>query len=56
MPVRRCLRAPFIGDAFHADGIDITDTRELRQALTRQRGLNAGMLPAQMSDADDCGA
>ena len=50
------MRPPFAGDCVRAFGIDITDAGELRQTLSSQRRVNARVLLAQMSDANDCSA
>jgi hypothetical protein len=50
------MRPPFVGDSVRAFGIDITDAGEMRRTFSRQRRVNARVLLAQMSDANDCGA
>jgi hypothetical protein len=55
-PVGTQLDLVLVGDLGAAGRIDVADTNKLRSAYLRQRGVDARVLLAKMTNADDCGA
>jgi hypothetical protein len=54
LPVGRRINLPFVADCARTLFVNVTDTNELRFTFGGKRGVDARVLPAQVSDADYC--